>query len=345
MRPTILNSAGKPIVLNDMEQRVADINQRQVNALGYEIDITTLTTIMAKVSEQKFFEIAPADYLPVRVGQGAWSSNLVTYRSFQLAQDFSEGVINTGGNNGRLAAADAGVDSVPIKVLNWAKSIGWSLMDLQQAAKAGNWDLVTAKERARKTNWDLGIQKTAFLGLPGDPSCLGLYNLGSAGVNTNSTLLPQPISTLAPSDLKYFVANLLNAYRANANRSAWPTHFIIPESDYLGLASPVSADFPIKSVLEQLEETFMIMTKNKGFKILPNAYGEASNFADGLQHYILENADEESVRMDIPVDYTNTLANSLDNFSFQNVGYGQFTGVMAYRPLEMLYLTCAPVQP
>lgn len=343
MRPTILNSAGKPIVLNDMEQRVADINQRQVNALGYEIDITTLTTIMAKVSEQKFFEIAPADYLPVRVGQGAWSSNLVTYRSFQLAQDFSEGVINTGGNNGRLAAADAGVDSVPIKVLNWAKSIGWSLMDLQQAAKAGNWDLVTAKERARKTNWDLGIQKTAFLGLPGDPSCLGLYNLGSAGVNTNSTLLPQPISTLAPSDLKYFVANLLNAYRANANRSAWPTHFIIPESDYLGLASPVSADFPIKSVLEQLEETFMIMTKNKGFKILPNAYGEASNFADGLQHYILENADEESVRMDIPVDYTNTLANSLDNFSFQNVGYGQFTGVMAYRPLEMLYLTCAPV--
>lgn len=343
MRPTILNSAGKPIVLNEMEQRVADLNQRQVNALGYEIDITTLTTIMAKISEQKFFEIAPADYMPIRVGQGAWSSNLVTYRSFQLAQDFSEGVINTGGNNGRLAAADAGVDAVPIKVLNWAKSIGWSLMDLQQASKAGNFDIVTAKERARKTNWDLGIQKTAFLGLPGDPSCLGLYTLGSAGVNTNTTLLPQPISTLAPSDLKYFVANLLNAYRANANRSAWPTHFIIPESDYLGLASPVSADFPIKSVLEQLEETFMIMTKRKDFKILPCAYGEASNFADGLQHYILENADEESVRMDIPVDYTNTLANSLDSFSFQNVGYGQFTGCMAYRPLEMLYLTCAPV--
>jgi hypothetical protein len=43
--------------------------------------------------------------------------------------------------------------------------------------------------------------------------------------------------------------------------------------------------------------------------------------------------------MDIPVDYTNTLANSLDNFNFQNVGYGQFTGVQTYRPLELLYFS------
>jgi hypothetical protein len=53
--------------------------------------------------------------------------------------------------------------------------------------------------------------------------------------------------------------------------------------------------------------------------------------------YVLLNYDEEALRMDIPLDYTNTLANSLDNFSFQNAGYGQFTGVLAYRPLELLY--------
>jgi hypothetical protein len=51
--------------------------------------------------------------------------------------------------------------------------------------------------------------------------------------------------------------------------------------------------------------------------------------------YTLLNYDEEALRMDIPVDYTNTLANSLDNFNFQNVAYGQFTGVVAYRPLEI----------
>lgn len=340
--PKILNAAGKEILLNSRESRVADVCQRQVNALGYEINITTLTTIMKKISEQKFFEVAPADYLPVRVGEGAWSSNLVTYRSFNLADEFETGVINTGGGNARLAAGDAGVDSLTIKVLNWAKSIGWSLFDLQLAAKSGNWDLVSAKERSRKKNWDLGIQKVAFLGASGNNaaggSCVGLLN--QAGITTNTSFVTAPISGLTPADLKTFCAGVLNLYRSNCQRTAWPTHFIMPESDYLGLAAPASSTFPIRSTMSLLLETFQVMTGNKNFKILPLAYADAAyNSASGInkQCYIMLNYDEESVRMDIPVDYTNTLANSLDNFSFQNVGYGQFTGVLAYRPLELYY--------
>ncbi len=336
----ILNSQGKPIILNEREKRFCEVNQRYLNALGYEIDITTLTTIMKKVTEQKFFEIAPADYLPVRVGEGAWSSNLVTYRSFQLSDDFSTGVVNTGGGNARLAQADAGVDSLSIKVYNWAKTIGWSLMDLQQAAKAGNWDLVTAKERSRKRNWDLGIQKVAFLGLSGDTNCLGLYT--QSGVTNNTTIIPQAISTLGTTDLKQLCTSLVEAYRSNVVRTAWPTHFVIPESDFNGLASQASADFPIKSTLQLLEEMFQTITRNKNFKILPNAYGDVAYSGLTVQMYAMYNYDEESLRMDIPVDYTNTLANSLDNFSFQNVGYGQFTGVLAYRPLELMYFSYTP---
>lgn len=331
----ILNSKGEPIVLNARETRIANELQRQVNALGYEVSITTLTTIMKKITEQKFFEVAPADYLPVRVGEGAWSSNLVTYRSFNLADDFSTGVINTGGGNARLAQGDAGVDSLTIKVLNWAKSIGWSIFDLELAAKSGNWDLVTAKERARKKNWDLGVQKVAFLGLAGESSCLGLFN--QVGVTADTTTLTQSISSLTPDQLSAFCAAILNVYRANTQRTAWPTHFIIPESDYLGLATPSSSQFPIKSKLQVLEETLQTMTKNKSFKILPIAYGDMAYSGQSYQQYALLNYDEESIRMDIPVDYTNTLANSIDNFSFQNVGYGQFTGVLAYRPLELYY--------
>lgn len=341
MRQKICNSKGEEVLLNDRERKLADYNQKICNTLGYEIDITTLTTIMKKITEQKFFELAPADYLPVVVGDGAWSSNLVTYRSFQLSDDFSTGVINTGGNNDRLAMADAGVDSLNINVYNWAKSIGWSLFDLQLAAKAGNWDLITAKEKSRKRNWDLGIQKVAFLGLQNDTTnCPGLYT--QAGVTVDTTTLPQPISSLSVVDLKVFCTQVLNVYRSNAVRTAWPTHFIIPESDYLGLAAPASADFPIKSVLEQLEDTFKIMTKNPGFKILPNAYGDTAYSSQTYQRYILLNYDEESLKMTIPVDYTNTLANSIDNFNFQNVGYGQFSGVLALRPLEMYYLQFTP---
>jgi hypothetical protein len=87
-----------------------------------------------------------------------------------------------------------------------------------------------------------------------------------------------------------------------------------------------------------MQETFQTMTGNSNFKILPSAYADAAYSGGSNQIYTLLNYAEEAVRMDIPVDYTNTLANSIDNFSFQNVGYGQFTGVKAYREREMLYL-------
>lgn len=360
--PIIKNSRGEPIVLNTVEKHRTRWLANQLwskhgpvqgsrhlhNSLGYEIQITTLTTVMKKITEQKFFEVPPADYLPVRVGEGTWSTNLTTYRSFDIADEFETGIINTGGQNSRMASADAGVDALNIKVFPWAKSIGWSIFDLEFAAKSGNWDLVSAKEKSRKKNWDLGVQRIAFLGARGSNgstgSCLGLLNQN--GISINTSVITQPISAMTSTDLKTFCAQVVEAYRSNVQRSAWPTHFIIPESDYNGLASQASPDFPIKSTLQLLEEMFQVITRNKNFKILPLAYGDSAYHADvasiaGQQIYVLLNYDEESLRMDIPLDYTNTLANSLDNFGFQNAGYGQFTGVLAYRPLEMLYFQFA----
>lgn len=352
--PVILNSQGHPIVLNAMEKQhvswiASEMRNRfgnhpmmpYMNSLGYEVTITTLTTIMKKVSEQKFFEVAPADYLPVVVGEGQWSTQLTKYRSFDAADEFETGIINTGGQNSRLASADAAVDALNLKVYPWAKSIGWSIFDLEYAAKSGNWDVVSAKEKSRKKNWDLGIQRVAFLGARGQNAtggnCLGLLNQG--GITANTTLITQPISNMTTTQLKSFCAGIVEAYRSNCNRTAWPTHFIIPESDYNGLASQASPDFPIKSTLQLLEEMFQVITRKKDFKILPLAYGDNAYSGLGHQTYVLLNYDEDSVQMNIPLNYTNTLANSLDNFSFQNAGYGQFTGVLAYRPLEMLYFT------
>lgn len=337
MLTKILNAQGKPIMLSDFEARVAQVAQKMCNDLGFDVDTTSLTGISKKVSAQKFFEVAPADYLPIRVGENAWASNLLTYRSYAIADDFEKGIVNTGGHNGQLASADSGVDSLSIKVFNWAKNIGWTIMDLAQASKAGNWDLVTAKEQARKKNWDLGIQKIAFLGAENDSSCLGL--LSQAGILENTTLIPQSLSSMAPIDLKQFLISVLQVYRSNAKQTAWPTHFIIPESDYVGLLAPSSAEFPLKSILELLLESFKVVTGNPGFKILPLAYANKENNSQGKNIYTLLNYDEESIRMDLPVDYTVTLANSINNFSLQNVGYGQFTGVLAYRPREMIYLT------
>ncbi len=347
----ILNDQGKRILLNEQERHHAlwtqkMVNERFGNAIGYEVPITTLTTIVKKVSMMKLYEIAPADYVPIKVGEGTWSSNLTTYRSFDIADVFESGIINTGGNNTRQSVGDAGVDALNIKVQNWSKNCGWSIFDLQQAAKSGNWDLVTAKEKTRKRNWDLGIQRVAFLGARGlngaGGSCLGLLN--QAGITFNTTLITKAISSMSPTELSTFQQGAIKAYRVNNNYTCFPTHLVVPESDYNGMTAQASPTFPMKSILQLLEESFQTITRNKNFKILPLAYADVANAGGGLNalaataQYAFLNYDEESIRMDIPLDYTNTLANSLDNFMFQNAGYGQFTGVLAYRPAELFYM-------
>jgi len=333
----VLNSKGEPVVLNDHESKIAKYNQQIVNSLGFEVDITTLTTIIKSVVEQKFFQVAPADYLPVRVGEGAWSTKLTTYRAFDVSDDFETGVIQSGANNSRLAEADSGVDSVDVKVVNWAKSVGWSLFDLQQAALAGNWDLVTAKQRARKRNWDLGVQKIAFLGSLSDSSVLGL--LTQSNVTSNTALITKTIASMSDTEFEALIQGMLAAYRSNCNYTAYPTHFIIPEADYNGLGVATDENFAMKSKLQRLQEMFALLTRNPNFKILPLAYADKANNTSYVNknRYTLMNYDSDSVRMDVPVDYTATLANSINNFQFQNVGYGQYTGVKAYREKEMLY--------
>lgn len=332
----VTNAAGEVIKLTKREQIIANYRTKEIlNSTGAEIDITTLTALAKKVTEQKFFEIRPSEFVPVVVGNGAWATDVLTYRSFALGDDFETGIINTGADNDRLAKVDTAVDGIRVKIRPWAKTLGWSIFDLEYASRSGNWELVTALEESRLKNWQLGIQRIAFLGARGDSSVLGLYT--QTGVTVNTTLITAPISSLSATDMTTFLQNLVNVYRANSQRTAWPTHFTMPESDFLGLMVPYNPAFPNVSKLQWLEENLKIMCRNKNFKLQPCAYGDNAYSGLGVQKYVMHNYDEKSIRMDLPVDYTNTLANSLNNFNFQNVGYGQFTGVKAYRPAEMIY--------
>lgn len=351
--PVILNSQGKPIVLNAIQKHSAKwlakslwekhgpVSPALSNSLGYEVAITTLTSISQKISEQKMYMIPFADYVPVRVGDAPFSTNITTYRSFDVADAFETGIINTGGQNARLASTDAAVDALNIKVFPWAKSIGYSIFDLEFAAKSGNWDLVSAKQKAAKRNWDLGLQRIAFLGANGQNGaggqCLGLLN--QAGITVNNTVIPQALSAMSSADLKVFTSQIISVYQINNGFTAMPSHFGIPQSDYNGLTSQSSPQFPIKSTLELLLESFKAVTMNPNFKILPIAYADKAQSGFAYQIYALYNFDDESIRMDVPLQYTVTLPGTLDNFGFQSAAYGQFTGVLAYRPLEMMYFT------
>lgn len=331
----IKNNDGTPVVLNEVEQKEANRITRVVNNLGYEIQIDTLSMVLKKASDQKFFEVRPSLYLPVRVGEGAYASEIVGYRTFSLADDFETGLIANGSNNTKMAMADSGVDVVRTPIKDWAKSIQWSIVDLQRALRAGDFRLIESKEKARKKNWDLGIQRTAFLGLDSDPSVRGLYNL--SGVTSNLTLITKPISTMTPTEFDAFITGFFEAYRVNCDRTAKPNMFVIPESDFNGLQSFVNPAYPVNTKFDVLLRAMKNATGDQNFQILPCAYGDDAQSGLGVQRYALYNKDEDSLRMDIPKDYSATLQNTVNGFNFENVAHGEFTGILLIRPDEMLY--------
>lgn len=315
--------------------------------MGYQIAIDTLTYIKKQVTTQKFYQVAPADYIPVAVGDGAFAANILTNLEFNNADDFETGNIRSGESGGRLAGADASVASKTVKVVNWAKQIGYTIFDIEQALMANNWDPIMAKERARKKNWDLGIQLIAFLGSRSDPAVTGLLNNPNCTINT--TRITKAISSMTAAEMTTFVAGLIADYFTATNSTQMPTTFVIPYTDFLGLQVLTPAVMPggdagiAMTKLDYLLRAFKGATQNPNFEIKPLSYCDAANnltrinVGTGKQCYILFNKDPESLRMDIPVDYTTTQPNSTNNFQFQNVGYGQYTGVGVYRNLEVLY--------
>ena len=198
---------------------------------------------------------------------------------------------------------------------------------------------------AHKRNWDLGIQKIAFLGRKSDlENVPGL--LSNTQVNANTAVISAAISELSPDDFNDLVATILGAYGQNNDFTATPDRFVMPISDYLGMAAPVSPTFPNVSKLQYLEDAFKRITMKADFKILPLAYGDQARNTGywapaGTNRYVLYNKDAETLRMDIPVDFFLSPAGTANNFNWQGVGAGQFTGTIAYRPAELLYFDWA----
>jgi len=196
--------------------------------------------------------------------------------------------------------------------------------------------LIEARETARRKEWDLGIQQIAFKGYQ---DSTGLLNNAEATVNTGE--ITKLISSMSAVEFNAFAGSVYEIYRANNNRTARPSHFVMPEKDWNGLINFPDATFPLKTKLQLLEEAFKSVTMNQGFKILPCAYADAENFDGVNNRYAMFNYDETSLKMDLPIDYTMTQAGTINGFTWENVAFGSFTGVVAQRPKELLYFQFA----
>jgi hypothetical protein len=303
------------------------------NSNGYSQLVTTLTAVSQKVSTQKFYEIAFADYVPVVVGNGSFKRSILNWRTFSKSEGFESGIISNSGNHARVEQVDAAYDAVSQNVISWAKGIEYNLFELEEAMQAGTlFSLIEAREIARRKEWQLGLQKVAFVGIGAEK---GLLN--NASVTPDDSNLTGWIKDLSAANFNTFVGKVWGLYRGSSAYTAKATHFAIPETDYNGLVNYPDATYPLKTKLQLLEEAFKTISGNPNFKILPLAYGQKANFDSTYNMYALYNYDETSLKMDLPLDMVSTTAGTQNGFTWENVAYGQFTGVVALRSKELYY--------
>lgn len=334
--------------MNGVDQRVNATGDSADRATGYQITTDTLTYIIKQVSEQKFYDVPFADYVPVVVGEGAFAADFLYNRSYSVAEDFEAGNIRQGNANARVSNADAAVDGVTQLTQFWAKGVSYSLIEVEQALRANSWDPIMAMHEARKKNWDLGLQITAFLGLATDSRYPGL--LTNSAFTANTAIITKYISSMTAAELATFLAAFIAAYITAVGSTAMPDTLIMPQIDYVACAQVLTPNIVGAStgtlalpLLQYLESAFRLATRNPGFQILPLYYADktVNNALRALNknYYALYRRDPKSIRMNIPVDYTVTQANSINNWQFQDVAYGQYTGVVSLRNLETLLFT------
>lgn len=305
----------------------------KLNAEGYEQVISTLTAVSGQLTTQKFYEVPFADFVPVVYGQGAFNTSILNWRSAVTGEGFESGIISHSSNQARLPLVGAEFDAVSQTIHSWAKGINYSLIELNQAAQANNmFSLIEAREIARRKEFALGLQKVAFYGLG---SSKGLLN--QSAVTADLTTIANRLNLMSAADFNTFAGAVIGNYRAATNYTAMPTHFIIPEKDRLGLCNFPDASYPIKSRLQILTEAFREVTGNPGFQILSTAYNDKSQHPSTVNRYVLMNYDATSLKMDVPVDYTQTMAGTVNGFTFENAAFAQFTGVALLRPKELQY--------
>jgi len=312
-------------------------------ATGYQILIDTLTYIKQQQSEQTFYELGsfgltPSSFVPVAVGDGSWAQSILTRRVYSNGGDFEAGLVRQGASNARTSQSDVSMDSVTIPTFIWSDGVEYSLAEIEQALTASNWDIISSKHESRMKKWQLGIQAITFLGSKSG-NMEGLFN--NTKTNINTSFITAPISGLSAANFLTFVQGIISTYWTNTNSTVLPTHLALPMTDYLGMMTLVpgsAGTFPVP-MLTYLENAFKTLC-GPNFKILPVAYGDAtvSNTLRGINKntYALYRHDPKSLRMDIPVDFTVTQPQTINNWQFEDVAYGQLTGVGFYKPLETL---------
>ena len=313
-------------------------NAAAVDSLGFEQLITTQTEIVAGVIQTKYYELlgqSLSDFVPFDVGRGAYSTNIFQYTAGYVGSPFESGLVQPSTGLGINAKSSIQIDGISIKNNFWRMDyeVSHEIIEMGKV-NVQAFSIIEENEKARKKVYDLGMQKVTFLGIP-DNGVEGLLNM--AAVNIDTSLFPVKLAAMDSAQLQTLASGLLAAYLANNGATQMPNRLCIPTSDYVALGVPSDPNFPLKTKRDILEEALR-QGGAVDIKIVHTTYNEKAA-ADGVHaRYVLYRHDADSLRMYIPKPYTPHALYPMNGVDFISVAESQFSGVVAIRPKEMLYM-------
>lgn len=313
-------------------------NAAAVDSLGFEQLITTQTEIVAGVIQTKYYELlgqSLSDFVPFDVGRGAYSTNIFQYTAGYVGSPFESGLVQPSTGLGINAKSSIQIDGISIKNNFWRMDyeVSHEIIEMGKV-NVQAFSIIEENEKARKKVYDLGMQKVTFLGIP-DNGVEGLLNM--AAVNINTSLFPVKLAAMSSAQLQTLASGLLAAYLANNGATQMPNRLCIPTSDYVALGVPSDPNFPLKTKRDILEEALR-QGGAVDIKIVHTTYNEKAASDGQHARYVLYRHDADSLRMYIPKPYTPHALYPMNGVDFISVAESQFSGVVAIRPKEMLYM-------
>jgi hypothetical protein len=353
----IVNSGGASNVVSTtgaIEKKLQGMatNSMVANASNFEFD--NLTAIRQEIIQTKYYEVNPADFIPINYGFGAYLD--VVIRRFRQEKG-NDSLFARRGVESRVSAnyEDA---QMTMHLHPYTESLNYNLYDVKQAAALGYnssvdlmVDLIREKELASKKTFDLSLQKALLKGeaeavnLADEArSARGLLNLtvGGEGLSTSitedTTTLSGFIGDLGDDDFKTAVKGMIEAYRANTNNTVAPNTLIIPTAEAAKLATSTSSFNNNVTRLDILQQMF---TAAFGSQVTVKQLFYANKAQDlaGKNRYVLYNNNSDSLICEMPIPYTSFGYGTENNFDYKAVAMAQVSGVYALRPSELMYFT------
>lgn len=324
---------GVEILFNEDETKSIEKVQNLVNESGFaDIDITLLTALEARIAQQKFYEVDVDKFLDIARDTGGYADAITAFKNLQLDSADDSWEADTLGDNARKAQVTIGLEPFTVRIRSLVKMVSYSLLEIRQAQQTGVWNVVLEKERARKRSHDLYVQRVL---LKGTDQHAGLLNL--AGVTTDTTTITKKLKDMTVSEWQAFLGSIFGLFATHSSYTAMPNRFVIPYTDYLGLAQCADETYPLKSKLERLNDTFKQMCGSDA-EVLPLAYCNADQNG-GVNKYVLYRKDFDTVRAYMPIGYSVVEGASVDGFNYQNTAYSRLSDVVLVRPKEIMYFT------